>query len=732
MGWWKDLQNTLHPPSPRPGHTPLLGSGASSSRSSSELLPWPAPPEKPPQRTSLRTTILRTIAAVTVLTLLGAVLSISGITSPPTQLLLDAHVRTALAWERFPMLTDYYKGLFTLIETASNIPEYPPGLAFEQEVDARIKRPDAIKGDGRRARSRAWNPYPGYAAEAYRRAWEGEWSECSFGEVGNTTRGRPEVRVFDGTPEGMPEPAFGAYELVGVNEDVCFDRYGRLGPYGYGYSIAEGGLGEAVYEGGEDEKDIETGWGPGNMPMGKIDWRGVDWGQLQSQCLEQNKNRFDTVTDHEDTLFAGPVSTGEDVPARRRRRGMPGGSHHIIRKTHPRTAVVLRTWTGYDYTGSDLASIRSLISELSILSGGEYTVHLLVHVKDPDIPIWADKAVYQQTLHENVPKEFWGIAELWNEAMMQTVYHKLRPSDFVHLPLHGVYRSTFMPVQWFATRHPEYEFFWNWELDVRYTGHYYHLFDALQSWAKKQPRRNLWERNERFYIPEIHGSWVAFSATVAATSNPITSVWGPVPVEGVRQLPDDPVPPLEEPAYSSWGIGEDADLITLNPLFDPAGTTWGLAADTTGYSTPPPRRAAIIAASRLSRRLLTRMHTENALSGHAMFSEMWAASCALHHGLKAVFVPHPVYVDRRWPTRYLEGTFNNGVNGTTGGREQSVFGEREHNFKGTTWYYNAEFAAGLWKRWVGGEAEGQGGEAYDRRLGRMCLKGVLLHPVKGR
>lgn len=634
-------------------------------------------------------------------------------------------------WERFPELTGYYKGLFTLIETASNIPEYPPGMAFAHEADARIKRPDAIKGDGRRAMSRVWNPYPEYASEAYRRAWEGEWSECSFGEVGGVARERPEVRVFDGTPEGMPGPVFGAYELVGVNEDVCFDRYGRLGPYGYGYSAAKGGLGEAVYKGGKDEKDIETGWGLGSMPIKKIDWRGVDWGRLQDQCLERNKNRFGTAVGHGDALLPGSVSTEEDVPAPHRRRGMPGGSHHIIKKNHPRTAVVLRAWTGYKYTAPDLASIRSLISELSILSGGEYTVHLFVHVKDPEIPIWASKTVYQKTLRENVPEEFWGIAELWNEPMMRTTYDNLPPGDAHRLPLHGVYRSTFMPMQWFATRHPEYEFFWNWELDVRYTGHYYHFFDAVQSWAKKQPRRNLWERNERFYIPEVHGSWDAFSAMVAATSDPTTSVWGPVSVEGVHQFPDDPVPPLEESAHSSWGVGEDADLITFNPLFDPEGTTWGLASDTTGYSAPPPRRSAIVAASRLSRRLLARMHTENAHSGHAMFSEMWPASCALHHGFKAVFAPHPVYVDRRWPALYLEGTFNNGVNGTSGGREQSVFGVREHNFKGTTWYYDAEFAATLWRRWVGREAKGEGGEAYDRRLGRMCLKGVLLHPVKG-
>lgn len=757
MGWWKDLQDTLHPPPRRParrppGHTPLLGSTASSSRNSSDLEgppPWSAPSEKPRRwRTapsSLRNILLGAIAAMAAFTLLFAALCISGITYSPTRILLDAQARTiaanskTVAWRRFPLLNGYYKGLFTLVEEASNVPEYPPGIALAQAADARIKRPDAIKGDGQRAKARAWNPYPEYAGEEYRKTWEGQWRECSFDEepaaAGNRTRGRPEVRVFDGTPEGMPRPVFGGHGVLGINDDVCFDRYGRLGPYGYGYSAAEGGLGEADNDGGEDEMHIETGWGLGNTPFRKIDWRGVDWGRLQKQCLELNKDRFDAPVEHEDTLFP---ELGETTPARRKPRGMPGGSHHISRKTHPRTAVLLRTWTGYTYTPSDLASLRSLVSELSILSGSEYTVHLLVHVTDPNIPIWADRRVYHQTLQENVPAEFWGIAELWNEAMVRTVYHKLQPSNFRELPLHGVYRSTFMPVQWFASRHPEYEHFWNWEMDVRYTGHYYHLLTALDSWANKQPRKNLWERNERFYVPEVHGSWDDFSRMVDAATDTRSSIWGPVPVAGVAISPEDPSPPVatpEEDTDSTWGVGEAADLITLNPIFDPEGTSWLLSYDTTGYgpAAPLPRRAAIVTTTRLSRRLLSRMHTENAVTGHTMFSEMWPASCALHHGLKAVFAPHPVYVDRRWPTSYLERTFNNGVNGSAGGRAQSVFGEREHNFKGSTWYYNADFPVGLWRRWVGGEerAGGEGGEAYDRRLGRMCLKGVLLHPVKG-
>jgi hypothetical protein len=115
-----------------------------------------------------------------------------------------------------------------------------------------------------------------------------------------------------------------------------------------------------------------------------------------------------------------------------------------------------------------------------------------------------------------------------------------------------------------------------------------------------------------------------------------------------------------------------------------------------------------------------------------MFSEMWPASCALHHGFKAVYTPHPVFIDRKWPVPYLASVFNGGRNGQSGGSRMSVFSdERQHNFRGTTWYYDAGFAPNLWKRWLGFRIDNDGGEAEEvAGEGRMCLPAVLLHPVK--
>jgi hypothetical protein len=209
------------------------------------------------------------------------------------------------------------------------------------------------------------------------------------------------------------------------------------------------------------------------------------------------------------------------------------------------------------------------------------------------------------------------------------------------------------------------------------------------------------------------------------------AVWGPVRPEesDILEVEGEGIPPrTHEKDKYEWGVDEDADLIVFNPLYDPDGTSWVLSDDVTGYNKEnglPPRRTAIITASRLSRKLLMTMHHETTFKRHTMFSEMWPASAALHHGFKAV------YVDRRWPINYLESVFNGGRNGASGGARTAVFGDREHNFKGTSWYYDAGFSPNLWRRWLGQRVNNDGGEEEELAgEGRMCLPPMLMHPVK--
>jgi len=621
-------------------------------------------------------------------------------------------------WRQWPKLVHYFGGLEELVFPADNHPEYPPSgsVGWKNRV-----------GETNQNLEESFLEPVSKVFDAYHKAREDKlYVECDYNDYHHhhdggseqehqqeggagrplKTRARPEVRFFQGIPQGHPDPIFGSHEELGLDSGICFERYGRLGAYGFGYGVSEGGLGVGEY--GEDGK------GPGTVPMQKIDWTEVDWGKVQGRCIEQNKARFASpaVEGSGDTgSLLGPRETSSSEEETKVRR----------------TAFLLRTWDDYEYTPNDIINLRSIISELSINSGSEYTVHLLVHVRDPSIPIWADKQTYNDHLQNSVPREFWGIATLWNEPLMALIYSSLPPNEFRGLPVHGVYRSSFMPVQWFALNHPEYEYFWNWEMDVRYLGHLYHFLQAAVTWAEQQERMLLWDRNERFWVPSVHGNWWEFTDMVKhQIVNPARSPWGAVRVPGVVELPTDAKEPGLGPGGLEnvhWGVGEPADLITFSPLFNPNNTGWLLAQDTSGYTEQPPRRAAIVATSRLSRRLLLTMHRENAHYKHTTFTEMWPATCALHHGLKAVYFPHPVYIDRRWPVWYVEKTFNHGPQGTSGGAPESVFGpDREHNFGGVTWYYNSEFAGELYKRWMLGKAEGG--------KGRMCTRGILLHPVK--
>ncbi len=623
----------------------------------------------------------------------------------------------------------------------------------------------------------AFNPYPDYKSEAY--LTEHVPKRDCFLDKENKKQ-VPPVKIYQGVPSGFPDPVMGTNSLLGMRDDICYDRFGRLGAYGLGYSLNRGGTGAAT-EGDRDGADEVWRETP------EVDYRNVRWADVQARCMLANKDRFVELppsqvgdrfrSGHAEGL-AGREESQEQEEEEPPTDSLPSDSTNRSQSAAvtklPRTAVVIRTWSDFPYTTEAIVYIRSLIAELSLNSGGEYSIHFLIQVKDDNAPIWSDDQTYERVLRESLPEEFRGMGTLWSERQMGLVYGGLAESFARGLPVHGVYRSAFMPLQYFAYTHPEYDFIWNWEMDVRYTGHWYHLFDSVSRWAKAQPRKGLWERNSRFYIPSEHGSWEDFRQMVRiqtqlGTNSP-NNIWsglrpggssgttsgsgtdkreGDIPIWGPeRPLDDDvtsdsdPIPPTTYDAdRSTWGVSEDADLITFNPLFDPAGTTWLLAEDITGYNTsrsPPPRRAAIITASRLSRRLLMTMHRETGLQRHTMFSEMWPASCALHHGLKAVYAPHAEYVDRRWPTKYLEATFNAGRNGATGGARTSVFGDPEHNFRGTTWYYNAGFPEVLWHRWLGYRFHNAGGEEFEVSgvgergggEGRMCLPAMLLHPVK--
>jgi hypothetical protein len=489
-----------------------------------------------------------------------------------------------------------------------------------------------------------YSPYLDRTSASWRSKEEGSFVQCK--NPWNNTNAS-ELKVFTGHLKGFPEPSFGSYDVLDIDSRLCFERETRLGQYGYGNSVA-------------------------------IDWDSVDWGLLQQKCTAKNANRYNATADGEQSKTTDTLTPHQPVT---------------------RTAVVLRAHVKKAYTENEIINMRSLINELALGSGGEYQVFLLIEVKD-DADIPTDEQLNRQTIKTLVPKEFGGITEFWSERVVQNFYPDI-PKN-----LTNVRQSHWLAIQRFSILHPEFEHYWSWEMDSRYTGHYYDLFEKLAHFARAQPRKGLWERNERYYIPRLHGAYnVSFRETAGYM------IWQAPEVDGIR--PVGPKPPEIQDDDYSWGVGEEADYISLGPIFNPNGTLWADREEVWGYSDIP-RRATVLTQSRCSKRLLDAMHAEN-LKGNHVSSEMAPQTVALLHGLKAVYAPHPVFLDRVWRPESLGKWFNPGPHGESGSHIESPFGHgREARFKGSTWYHMSVAATKLYYNWMGmgdgvGDGDGVGG-----------------------
>ncbi|KAK5083939.1 hypothetical protein LTR05_006446 [Lithohypha guttulata] len=594
-------------------------------------------------------------------------------------------------------------------------------------------------------------PYPNYNSLAWRKKWHGQYKACEGpqGELlGEASTDDHVVHGYRTLVDNSPPETLGSAKVLGLDTSFCFDRYSRYSPYGM--------------------KDHNFG------RSSRTRWDRMRWGALQEACLEKNAERY--VPDGRTTMPLKPSKVMHDAndpldEANKRRKDEKGA-----RQYKSRTAILIRTWEGYEYKENDIQAIRALVTETSLLSGGEYQVFLFVNIKQREADIYNDDKIYRELLKQTVPAELRDMAILWTERVCEEWYPNV--GDW------QVYWMQFMPLQWFSKQHPEFDYVWNWETDARYIGNHYHFLEQISAFSKQIPRKHLWERNSRFFFP---ASWNGdYDAFLADTDEKILNasamglidepVWGPRPYAPF-QYPLGPFPPtIAEEDNFEWGVGEEADLISLQPIWDPAETEWSYrnhvwnfipevrphfsaenpnddGFDHPGFPTIP-RRTFINTVVRFSKRMLHIMHLEN-MQGRAMQAEMWPATVALHHGLKAVYAPHPIWTDRIWPAWYAEAVFNadDGIPARWSQQLDSPYNhDREANFGGWSWYYRSVFSHVLYRRWLGWKAKDWGWdadiareteqeekEALAEKLGkdveelddlRMCLPGMLLHPVK--
>lgn len=232
----------------------------------------------------------------------------------------------------------------------------------------------------------------------------------------------------------------------------------------------------------------------------------------------------------------------------------------------------------------------------------------------------------------------------------------------------------------------------------------YHFLEQAVEFAKQQPRKYLWERNAYYYTPGAHGSWAEFIQMVDKSMVDKESVWGPVPAEGIN--PVGPKPPVSTPREDNyeWGVGEEADLVTFLPIFDPRETTWTFPSMLWNLPDQIPRRASPVTMWRMSKKLLGVMHQAQATQGLGLVSEMSAPSFALLHGLKAVHVPHPLYVDGEWTAKELARIFNPGLPEKINGGPDSIWNWNhlfDHILYRISYMFTTQTAEDLFRRWLG-------------------------------
>ncbi|CAH0053219.1 unnamed protein product [Clonostachys solani] len=564
-----------------------------------------------------------------------------------------------------------------------------------------------------------FNPFPDYNSDTWKTANHAPYVPC----IGATGEFVEDVMVFKGRPSRFPSPKFGSYNVLDMDANLCWERETRLGQYGYVQQKKKN-------QGGE---------------LAPIDWDNVNWGDLQRKCVHKNTRRFDLKKTRQNPYLQAysetskpdeTVSHGLNGAPKIKTRGLAEETYPEIRSDSSdfvkenRTAILLRSYTGKKYTENDKQVIRAMINELSLKSGGEYEVFLLVHVKDRELRIFDDSETHQRVIRENIPDEFHGITVLWNDEVVWDIYTELKDENE-----RTVHTAQWLSVQKFSHDHPEFDFIWNWEMDFRYTGHHYDLLEKLSAFSRKQPRRGLWERSERWYVPEHHGDYDTTFRKDVELRHKTGTVWGPPDLPFIN--PVGPKPPTKTPEEDdySWGVGEEADMITVGPIFNPIHSNWIIGSHVWGYndethhSEDVPRRTTIVTQSRVSKRLLDVMHVEN-MRGNHVASEMTPQTVALLHGLKAVFAPHPVFMDREWDGKFVNKWFNPGVHGESGGYGSPMGWGRERRYQGVTWYYRAEPPNRLYNNWMGWTDTNIGGSQWERKHGRPCLPSIMLHPVK--
>lgn len=446
----------------------------------------------------------------------------------------------------------------------------------------------------------------------------------------------------------------------------------------------------------------------------EIKWESVNWGGLQDTCFKMNKKRFE-LQDHGWGYRGKALGFLSQLDR----------AHHFLKGDDQtegqakRTAVLIQVSNKTKYHPSDIYNIRALINELAFYTGGQYQVYLLAQADEADTSdeIWTDATLYHDAVKKSVPAELVSITHLYTERLLRSWYPQTpKTGEYT-----GTFHTTFshLALQRFAHLNPSYAYFMTLDINTRFTGHWYDFMRSLPSFARRLPRKLIWEKSERLYIPSVHGPYdTGFRNFVDKIIDYGYVHWNAPKIQEFLQHGPQMPGELARDEHFKWGVGEEADYVALSPIFNPKNTSWEGRGEIFGYfkGKDLPRRAVWNTQALHSKLLLDVMHHET-LEGRFLNSRMAAPTLALLHNLKGVYAPIPVWMENDWEGKELDNVFNSGPKGVVGTTAKSSYGGSGRP-TGLFWgesTFDAESRAA--------------GKLWDRFMGRGGWKAVVSGPV---
>ena len=318
-----------------------------------------------------------------------------------------------------------------------------------------------------------------------------------------------------------------------------------------------------------------------------------------------------------------------------------------------------------------------------------WDIRILVEIKLSK-GAFISKNLQHEILTPMMPYEFWGLVEFWSEERERAIMPGVvAPMNY------GFDLSCLLPSQLYSFYHPEYDFVYNWEADLRFLGNYSTFFDTAGEFGKQESINMGMEKYSRWFIPGAKATERFWNRTKDETK----------------------------------GRGREADLLTFNAILDIKGSDWFHSPDHADFGDDSPLRTSIVSLLRMSKPLMKAMTMATVEKEKYMQCEAWPSTVVLHSQLppsskltfdeelvaelgsdmpfKGVFVPHPVYLSQPWEAEEIDYQIN-----------RRRYFRNEHFMAKSTFNWAADLPGQIYKNWT----QGLGQDA--------CRAPALMHPIK--